>query len=388
MYPRRYANYVLLERLGVGGMSEVDLARKVVEEAAYVRFLVIKRIKADRHEDAAAIRMFKDEARITAELHHGNIAQTYDFGRDGNEYYLVLEYIPGVDGRQILAAVREKKQQIPLRVILRICCDVLDGLHYAHMKLDSLGRPMEIIHRDVNPRNLMVSLAGEVKLIDFGVAKAQGRLEKTATDHVKGKFAYMSPEQVSSAALDHRVDQFALALTLHELIAGYGPLYGLSQVQIMHRLVSGSLPEIPGHPDLPDPTSLRRVLKKALAVRPDDRYKDCDTFRRELFVAQLEPGLEERIHARLTQWSGPIDLPPEAPPEPVAELPAAERTGPGTGSMAAMHEIPEVPDLPAPPPAASSGVGAGGLLVGGGLVLLALVAIVAVLVFLLVTVLI
>jgi serine/threonine protein kinase/outer membrane biosynthesis protein TonB len=329
LYPRAYGNYVLLERIGTGGMSEIDLARKAVEEASFVRFLVIKRIKADRTEDESFVRMFKDEARISSELHHTNIAQTYDFGREGDEYYLVLEYVPGLDLRRIVNTARERSQVIPMRVLLRIVCEVLDGLQYAHTRLDTFGRPMHIVHRDVNPRNIMVSTRGETKVIDFGVAKAVGRLERTRTDHVKGKFAYMAPEQVAGHDVDHRADIFAVALTLHEMIAGYGPFYGLNHVQIMHRLMSGSLPELPSHPDLPDPSVLRRVQRKALATRPEDRYQDCETYRKDLekvaerigglasrqevaaFVGQVEPDLEERLRTKVASYAGPLDLAPK-----------------------------------------------------------------------------
>jgi serine/threonine protein kinase/outer membrane biosynthesis protein TonB len=329
LYPRAYGNYVLLERIGTGGMSEIDLARKAVEEASFVRFLVIKRIKADRTEDESFVRMFKDEARISSELHHTNIAQTYDFGRQGDEYYLVLEYVPGVDLRRIVNTARERGQTIPMRVILRIMCEVLDGLQYAHTRLDTFGRPMHIVHRDVNPRNIMVSTRGETKVIDFGVAKAVGRLERTRTDHVKGKFAYMAPEQVAGHDVDHRADIFAVALTLHEMIAGYGPFYGLNHVQIMHRLMSGSLPELPSHPDLPDPSVLRRVQRKALATRPEDRYQDCETYRKDLekvaerigglasrqevaaFLGTVETDLEERLRAKVASYAGPLDMAPK-----------------------------------------------------------------------------
>lgn len=327
LYPRMYGNYVLLERIGTGGMSEIDLARRAVEEAAFVRFLVIKRVKTSRADDASVVRMFKDEARICAELHHSNIAQLYDFGRVGDEYYLVLEYVPGIDVRRVLNVMRERGQPVPLRVTLRICCDVLEGLHYAHTKLDAFGQPMQIVHRDVNPRNIMISTRGEVKLIDFGVAKARDRLERTQTDHVKGKFAYMAPEQMAGRDVDHRADLFALALTFHELVAGQGIFSGQNQIQIMHRVINGSFPELPSHPDLPDPTALREVHRKALALKREERYSDAETYRRDLervadrigglatrqevteYLGRIEPALEGRLKERMTRYAGPLDIP-------------------------------------------------------------------------------
>ena len=319
MYPRRYGNYVLLERLDVGGMSEIDLARQVVEEANFVRFLVIKRIKTDRNEDASFVRMFKDEARISAQLHHTNIAQVYDFGREGSEYYLVLEYVPGLDARRIINMLRDRGDVAPIRITARIIADVLQGLHHAHQALDAQGRAMKVVHRDVNPKNILVGVAGEIKLIDFGVAKAIDRLERTATDHVKGKFGYMAPEQVSGKTeIDHRVDVFATAVTLHEIVAGFSPFYGMNQVQIIARLTSGQLPELPNHPDVRDMKALRAVHRIALAANPEDRYPDADAFRSALitavggvatteevaaFVRGLDKGLEGRLRDKMTLYS-------------------------------------------------------------------------------------
>jgi serine/threonine protein kinase len=291
-YPRAYADYVLLERLGAGGMSEVDLARKVVDDPNYVRFSVIKRIKTDRVADESFVRMFKDEARITSELHHANIGTVYDFGKVGDEYYLALEYVPGIDCRHLINTLRERGQRVPLKVALKIVCDVLDALQYAHEKRDTFGRPMNIVHRDVNPRNIMISIRGEVKLIDFGVAKATDRLERTRTDHVKGKFSYMAPEQISGAHTDHRADLFAIGLTLHELLSGVSPFHGLNQIQILHRMVAGTAPDLPQVPELPDLTLLSQVQAKALTQAPSDRFQSASDYATALRrVAQSVGGL-------------------------------------------------------------------------------------------------
>lgn len=295
MYPRPFGPYMLLERLGVGGMSEVDLARRTVEDAGFVRLVVIKRIKTDRSTDPAFVRMFRDEARITSELHHANIGQLFDMGRHGDEYYLVLEYVPGVDVRYLINALRERQQRVPVRVALRILCDVLEALQYAHTKRDQLGREMEIVHRDVNPRNIMVSIRGDVKLIDFGVAKAVDRFEKTRTDHIKGKFNYMAPEQLKAEAVDHRADLYAVGLCLHEFLSGASPYFGLNQLQILHRMTSGHVPAMPAVAELPYADALKRVHDRALHPNPDRRYQDARAFREELeAVAQQVGGLPSR----------------------------------------------------------------------------------------------
>ena len=195
-YPRPYGTYLLLERLGAGGMSEVDLARRAVGEGSFVRFIVIKRIRGSNQIDEQYVRMFQDEARINAELSHENIAQVYDFGREGDEYYMAMEYVPGLDLRAVQIALAKKGKLLPVRIALTVLVGVLRALQYAHTRVDQLGRPMNIVHRDVNPRNVMLSINGEVKLIDFGVAKAADRLEKTEGNTMKGKFAYMAPEQI------------------------------------------------------------------------------------------------------------------------------------------------------------------------------------------------
>ncbi|MEZ4239310.1 MAG: serine/threonine-protein kinase [Myxococcota bacterium] len=347
-YPKTYAHYVLLERLGVGGMSEVDLARNRVDDGSFVRFAVIKRIKADYALDASFVRMFKDEARITSELHHENIGAVYDFGRVGDEYYLALEYVPGIDLRFLVNTLRERGQRVPVKVALKVVVEVLDALSYAHDKKDTFGKPMGIVHRDVNPRNVMMSIRGEVKLIDFGVAKATDRLEQTRADHVKGKFAYMAPEQLTAGSVDQRSDLYAVGLVLHELLAGVSPYYGLNQVQILHRMVNGTIPELPEIPEIADPTELQRVHTKALAADPDVRYATAEDFAADLrevgdqigglptadqlagFLNAVDPELTLRLRRKMEDYArvdlqdtellvgrgagpAPVELPPPAP---------------------------------------------------------------------------
>ncbi len=345
---------MLLERLGVGGMSEVDLARKGAGEE-FVRFLVIKRIKADRTDDEAFVRMFKDEARITSELHHNNIAQIYDFGRHEDEYYMALEFVPGLDMRRIINTLRKRRQRVPVRVALRMIHDVLLALDYAHSKVDQLGNPMNIVHRDVNPRNIMVSVRGETKLIDFGVAKATGRLERTKTDHVKGKFAYMAPEQVTSREIDGRADLFAVGLTLHELFTGYGPFHGLSQVQIMHRLIAGRIPSLVRVPEeFRDPEFAKKVHDKSLEVKPENRYQSASEFAKDIenlaapmgglanqdemirFLSIVDEDLIERTRSKIENYSGAIDV------SGLAEATTAPGTNPAdfTGTLSEPGELP------------------------------------------------
>jgi serine/threonine-protein kinase len=326
---------MLLERLGTGGMSEVDLARRSMSDAGYVRLVVIKRIKADRAADASFVRMFKDEARITAELDHPNIGRVYDFGREGDEYFLVLEYVPGVDLRQLITELAERRQRVPLRIALGILVRVLDALDHAHRKRDQAGKPMNVVHRDVNPRNVMLSVRGDVKLIDFGVAFAADRLERTRTDHVKGKFSYMAPEQISGDKVDLRADLYAVGLTLHELLTGAGPYAGLNQIQILHRMMSGEVPKPPAVPELLDPAPLQAVHRKALLKDRAARYQSAAELRDALldvlaplgglpssedlalFLRRTSPDTVDRIEAKIETYSaGGAPVPGTAPEEP------------------------------------------------------------------------
>lgn len=284
-YPSQYGNYTLLESIGEGGMSEIDLAQATVADAQYIRFLVIKRVRGQLLEDDAHIRMFQDEARICAELQHANIAQVYDFGRVNNEFFIAMEYIPGVDLRGLQKALARRGKGIPIRITLRILYDILSALDYAHHRVDTFGEPMNIVHRDVNPRNVMLSVRGEVKLIDFGVAKSSAKQDQTVGHIIKGKFAYMAPEQIEGGAIDGRADIFAAGLMLHEMVEGSRPFHGLSEIQIMHRIISGSIPKLTGPADYSRPKIIHQIHQKALQVEQDERFRTAKDMQKALMEA-------------------------------------------------------------------------------------------------------
>jgi serine/threonine protein kinase len=288
-YPRHYGKYILLEPIGAGGMSEVDLAHRGMDDTSFVRFVAIKRVARSNLADESYVRMFMDEARINAELHHGNIVGVYDFGKQlddasgREEYFMVMEYVPGLDLRALQRAAHALGHRLPLRFCFSVLHEVLQGLQYAHTKVDTLGRPMNLVHRDINPRNVMVSVRGEVKVIDFGVALAEDRLEKTQGRSLKGKFAYMSPEQIEgNVSLDGRTDLYAVGLMLHELVAGVGPFHGLTELQIMHRIVMGQIPALQVPPEFPDGAFLQALHARSLARDRDQRFPDARSFRKEL----------------------------------------------------------------------------------------------------------
>ncbi len=422
VHPRRYGDYVLLESLGHGGMSEVDLARRSVDRAGFVRFLVIKRILPKNTTDPTFLRMFVDEARINAELQHENIAQVYDFGERHGEWYLAMEYVPGVDLRRIqkkVAASGDGNGLLPPRIALRILHDVLAALHYAHNRVDTYGQPMRIVHRDVNPRNIMVSIRGEVKLIDFGVAKADTRHDQTTGQTIKGKFAYMAPEQIESPKpVDGRADLFAVGLLLQELLTGTHPFRNLTEIQIIHRLMAARIDPMGDPPGYPDLALVHEVRNRAMAPNPDERYPDARQFQDDLvrlaaplgglasrsevagFFRRVDPDGANQISARLTAWkdtdaASGIQPAPEAPPatpqtpeetwssevkpvpsEPgtiadsVAAFRVADATVADTNSASSVV-------MPHPPPARQLSL-VGAVAIGGGLGLLALAALVVV----------
>ena len=319
-YPSEYGKYILLESIGQGGMSAIDLAQSSVSNAQYVRFLVIKRMHAKFVEDPSFVRMFQDEARINAELQHANIAQVYDFGQVKDEFYIAMEYIPGLDLRELQRALIQQEKTIPLRVTLKIICEILEALNYAHNRVDTYGRNMNIVHRDVNPRNVMLSVRGEIKLIDFGVAKSDTKIEQTVNKTLKGKFAYMSPEQFEGAKLDGRSDLFAIGLMLFEMIENRRPFAKLSEVQIMHRILSGRIPQLSGPKDHPQPELIQDIHRKVLKTDPDERFGNAQQMKEAIieaahpiggiasnqemaaFLRNVIPGKINTIADRLTQY--------------------------------------------------------------------------------------
>jgi serine/threonine protein kinase len=284
-YPMSYGAYTLLEPIGKGGMSAIELAQTTVAGAQYVRFLVIKRMLTQYSEDDSFVRMFQDEARINAELQHANIAQVYDFGHIGDEYYMAMEYVPGVDLRTLQRAVARKSKRIPIRITLRILADVLQALHYAHNRVDTFGKPMRIVHRDVNPRNIMISIRGEIKLIDFGVAKSDTKKEQTIGHVLKGKFSYMSPEQIEGTKLDSRGDLFSVGLVLHELVENRRPFVKMHEMQILKKILAGAIPPMEGPTDHPQPGVVRAIHQRSLEVNPDNRYQSAKEMREALVEA-------------------------------------------------------------------------------------------------------
>src|SRR5690606_307627 len=201
------------ERIGVGGMAEVFKAKTFGAEG-FERLVAIKRILAHLVEDEDFVNMFIDEAKIAVRLQHPNIVGIHDLGRAGGTLYIAMEYVPGRDVRAIYDFEQERGGATPIGVACHIVMKMCEALHHAHFATGPRGEPLQVIHRDVSPQNVLISFDGEVKVADFGLAKARGRMVQTQAGVVKGKLAYMSPEQLRGDDIDHRVDVFGLGIVL------------------------------------------------------------------------------------------------------------------------------------------------------------------------------
>ena len=212
----RLGRYEVIRHLATGGMAEIYLAR-TLGIGDFERYAVVKVSAGERRGNRQFVDMFLDEARLAAGLHHGNIAQVYEVGEEVGEYFYAMEYVHGDTVRSLLEVCAQQQVRIPFEVALAIVVAAAAGLHYAHERTGADGRPLAIVHRDVSPSNLMVSYDGAVKVLDFGIARASERATETESGVVKGKYAYMAPEQCRAQALDRRADVFSLGIILYEL---------------------------------------------------------------------------------------------------------------------------------------------------------------------------
>ncbi|HEY2746027.1 MAG TPA: serine/threonine-protein kinase, partial [Polyangia bacterium] len=215
-----FGKYQLLERLGRGGMAEVWKA-KALGPKGYARKLVVKRILPELACDEEFVRMFVEEARLSASLNHRNIVQVYEFGEVGGEYYLAMEWVHGRDLNSLMKSMKDRDAAPPVELAAYVAREVCRALAYAHALTDEDGQPMRLIHRDVSPSNVMVGFDGSVKLLDFGIAKALALASENRTQVgvLKGKFGYMAPEQVDcDADVDHRADLFVAGVVLWEML--------------------------------------------------------------------------------------------------------------------------------------------------------------------------
>ena len=278
--PEKLGRYTLLGKLARGGMAELFLAKSEGIEG-FEKIVVLKRILPSFAEDEEFIGLFLSEARLAAQLDHANIVHVHDIGRDGSDFFFTMEYLHGHDVRRLLTEARRRGRPLPLQFVLSIVTGAAAGLHYAHEQVDFSGRPLDIVHRDVSPSNIIVTYSGHVKVLDFGIAKAVALSQASRSSSLKGKVAYMSPEQCKGASIDRRSDVYALGLVMQELLTNR-PVFGeLEHIEALHAVAAGKVPPIETlWPECPD--DLRTILAKALQADPNDRYDSARALQRDL----------------------------------------------------------------------------------------------------------
>jgi serine/threonine-protein kinase len=233
--------YRLLAELGRGGMATVYLAL-VSGPVGFHKLVVIKQIGGEFAEEPEFLTMFLDEARLAARLNHPNVVQTNEVGQDGLRHFICMEYLEGQPLTAVTRRLVRQKPVLSLGMQLRIAVDALAGLHYAHELADFDGTPLGVVHRDVSPHNIFVTYTGQVKVVDFGIAKAMSSASATRPGVLKGKVAYMSPEQARGDAVDRRADIFAMGVILWEMATGKRLFHGLPEIQIVQAVLQADIP--------------------------------------------------------------------------------------------------------------------------------------------------
>jgi len=276
---QRIGKYVLDERIAVGGMAEVWAGRAQGPEG-FAKPLALKFILESFAGDPELERLFVNEARIAARLSHANLVTVFDFDKVGADqepglagrYYIAMERVEGQDLRRLAEAAKRAGYIFPLGVALHLAGEVLKALRYVHERRDH-GQPLDLVHRDVSPHNVLVGYAGEVKLSDFGIAKTRAHSARTKTGTVRGKLAYASPEQLNGEPVDHRTDQFALGVTLWEILAGRRLFDGANELETIGNVVRCAIPPLVetavGHAV---PPGVEAVVRRMLSARPDSRF--------------------------------------------------------------------------------------------------------------------
>ena len=290
-----FGKYILLERLAVGGMAEIFKA-KTRGLSGFERVVAIKRLHRHLGQDEELVQMLIDEARLAVQLTHANIGQVFDLGVIDEQYFIVMEYIPGIDVHRVMRALQEQNQLAPIPIVLYIISEMLAGLDFAHNFIAQDGHPLDIVHRDVSPQNIMFSTTGDIKLVDFGIAKARMQVMQTQAGIIKGKFYYMSPEQAHGQKIDRRTDVYATGMVLYELLTGR-PAYedGADLVLLKRVRACDFAPPSHWRRDL-DP-ELEAIVMRALHKDLRQRYQTA----RDLQVALVQ--YAQRKFERVTKPS-------------------------------------------------------------------------------------
>ncbi len=351
--PRSFGRFVLFEHIGRGGMADIFLAQMSTSLGGS-RNVVVKQILPKLSADPGFSDMLIAEAKLAAKLNHANVVQVFDLGRESERLFIGMEYVEGFDLNQMLRALSRAKRPLPAEFAILIVRETLKALGYAHRAKDDNGKELGIVHRDVSPSNVLISFEGEVKLCDFGIARAYGgELDESQVQRarVAGKVAYMSPEHARGETIDARADVFAAGILLWELCAGRR-MYRGSEDEMFDAAKNAQIPELPSR-GMPEEERLREILAKALAPNKEDRFTSADEFLEALeeyaipnrlmasairFGSFLEDGFAEEIlkarrerqqsaedlaQALPENASGPSSAPPSSSPFEVSVPKAA-----------------------------------------------------------------
>ncbi len=273
--------YEVVEELGHGGMAALFLGREIGSE----RRVALKVMHAEVATDLETQKMFLDEARLSACIRHPNVVHVERIAEHEGTPYLVMEHIPGADLAAVLRARARDRAHLPVPLAVAIAAQIAEGLHAAHESTDELGQPLGIVHRDVSPGNVLIDRAGTVKVIDFGIARARTRLAKTTPGSVKGKLAYMAPEQLEGKAFDRRVDVFALGVVLWEMLVLRRLFYAPTDLDTILRIREPSPVEAPSRHRGDVPSRLDDVIATMLARDLEERFCTTQAARHALLVA-------------------------------------------------------------------------------------------------------
>ncbi len=303
--PKPFGKYFLMDKLAVGGMAEIYKA-KTFGVDGFEKLLAIKKILPHCSADKEFIAMLTDEAKLAVRLSHTNIVQIYDLGKVGDDYYISMEFIDGVNLRDLLNRAKELKETIPIPVCLYIISETCKGLDYAHSKRDENSRPLNIVHRDISPQNILISFEGEAKIVDFGIAKAAMNMSQTTSGILKGKVTYMSPEQALGKVVDQRTDIFSTGLILYELLTGHKLFSGESQFQVLKQIQTSQVKA----DNLPNtiPPDVRHIMAKALAYDTQKRFETAGDFQialTKLLYTKYSDFSPKQLATLIQKWFAP-----------------------------------------------------------------------------------